>query len=93
MTSAEFSEWAAYASLEPFGFHMDNFRMGQVAATAWNAARRSRKPLVAADFYPDLAPSRKVKMSTEADQQAFFMALANATGGGIHGKRRRTVTD
>lgn len=54
MSSAEFTQWKAYHSVEPFGFEMDNFRMGVVAASVVNVAPRGKgaKALVPSDFYP-----------------------------------------
>src|SRR5688572_11302664 len=54
MSSAEFTQWKAYHSIEPFGFEMENFRMGVVAASVVNVAPRKKgaKALVPSDFYP-----------------------------------------
>lgn len=75
MSSAEFTQWIAYAEHEPFGYPMDNFRMGVPAAAVVNAVhatipiakgRRRPKPIKASDFYPhqakrepDLTPEQR----------------------------------
>jgi hypothetical protein len=51
MSSAEFTDWCAYYSLEPWGYEAENWRMGMVAATVANAAGR-KKPLKPSDFLP-----------------------------------------
>lgn len=62
MSSAEFTRWIAYSSIEPFGFPMDNYRMGVPAAAIVNAVRatipiekgKSRpKPVKPSDFNPE----------------------------------------
>jgi hypothetical protein len=54
MSSAEFTEWLSYASLEPFGYDIENYRHCVVAATVANVAPRKKgaKPLKPSDFYP-----------------------------------------
>lgn len=60
MSSAEFTRWIAYAGLEPFGFPMDNYRMGAPAAAIVNAVHASiplpkgkrPKAMQASDLYP-----------------------------------------
>lgn len=54
MTSAEFSLWWEYAKIEPFGYEIENYRAGVVAATVANVAPRKKgaKPLKPSDFYP-----------------------------------------
>jgi hypothetical protein len=52
--SLELTRWMAYARVEPFGYGMDNFRMGVLAATTANVAPRGKnaKALKPSDFYP-----------------------------------------
>ena len=50
-SSAEFIDWCAFYDLEPWGYHVDNWRMGMTCATVGNAAGR-KKPLKPSDFYP-----------------------------------------
>lgn len=54
MTSAEFALWWDYAEREPFGYEVENYRAGVVAATVANVAPRKKgaKPLKPSDFYP-----------------------------------------
>lgn len=61
ISSAEFSYWIAYANEEPFGFPMDNYRMGVPAAAIVNTIRSTipmpkgkqrPKQLKASDLYP-----------------------------------------
>ncbi len=50
----EFVEWMAYCKVEPFGYDMDNWRMGVVASTIANCTPRGpgAKRLKPADFAP-----------------------------------------
>lgn len=61
VSSAEFTDWIAYANLEPFGYPMDNYRMGVPAAALVNTIRSTipapkgkprPKQVKASDFYP-----------------------------------------
>lgn len=65
-SSAEFSQWIAYANVEPFGYPMDLYRMGAPAAAVVNAVRSTipmpkgkprPKAIKASDFYPQQAKS------------------------------------
>lgn len=59
MSSLEFTQWIEYAKQEPFGYPMDNYRMGVPAAALANTINSTvgwkRKPRQwkATDFYPD----------------------------------------
>lgn len=57
----ELVEWIAYSRIEPFGFHMDNWRMGVMASTTANVAPRPRgsKALKPSDFAPSITGSDK----------------------------------
>lgn len=50
----ELIDWMAYAQHEPFGFEVENFRSGVIAATVANVAPRGRgaRALKPSDFYP-----------------------------------------
>lgn len=53
--SAEFTEWMAYFSLEPFGSQIDDMRHGIAVATLANINRNQktrRKPFAPIDFIP-----------------------------------------
>lgn len=53
LTVDELIEWQAYSRIEPFGFEIENFRAGVVAATVANVApRKGGKALKPSDFYP-----------------------------------------
>lgn len=81
MSPVEFAHWRALYQREPFGFDMDNFRMGQIAAAVVNVTRTRRKDMVtAADFYPT-PPKRKPPL-TERQQQELEKRR--------HGKRRNS---
>lgn len=67
ITSAEFVDWCAFYSLEPWGFHADTWRMGVIAATTANYSGHVKKPLKPSDFMP--SDKRKRKMS-EAELKA-----------------------
>jgi hypothetical protein len=47
-------DWIAYSRIEPFGFEMENWRMGLLAATVANSVPRPRgsKALKPEDFLP-----------------------------------------
>lgn len=81
MTSAEFTYWQAYANQEPFGFHMENFRMGVPAAALVNSIRasaqtKSRPKFVKpTDFYP---PSGRLDDRKVDDQQRAYIARKRA---------------
>jgi hypothetical protein len=75
ISSAEFAHWIAYANEEPFGYPMDNYRMGIPAAAIVNSIRATipipkgkprPKQVKASDFYPqqektapDLTPEQR----------------------------------
>lgn len=44
MSSAEFGEWKAYYSIEPFGDRIDDIRMGTVASVIANSNRGKDTP-------------------------------------------------
>lgn len=53
MSSAEFGEWKAYYSLEPFGDRIDDIRMGTVASVVANVNRgKDTQPYKPNDFIP-----------------------------------------
>lgn len=59
MPSALFTRWKAYANHEPFGYQMDNFRMGVPAAAIANTIngtidwKRKPRKVKPSDFYPE----------------------------------------
>lgn len=61
MSSAEFTRWIAYANHEPFGYPVENYRMGTSTASVVNAvhasipvAKGKRRPKAkqASEYYP-----------------------------------------
>jgi hypothetical protein len=53
ISSAEFGEWVAYYSIEPFGDRMADLRAGTVASVVANANRSKDAPaFVPGDFVP-----------------------------------------
>lgn len=56
LTSAEFVDWCAFYSMEPWGFHADAWRMGVIAATTANYSGRVKRPLKPSDFLPSDKP-------------------------------------
>lgn len=53
MSSAEFGEWKAYFSLEPFGTRIEDIRMGTVASVVANVNRgKDTPPYKPNDFIP-----------------------------------------
>jgi hypothetical protein len=85
ISSAELSQWIAYAGVEPFGYPMDNFRMGVPAAAIVNTIRSSipmakgkrPKPAKASDFNPqqakagpDLTPEQRAHIRKKQAKRA-----------------------
>jgi hypothetical protein len=53
MSSAEFGEWKAFYSLEPFGDRIDDIRMGTLASVIANVNRgKDTPPYKPNDFIP-----------------------------------------
>lgn len=55
VSSAEFTEWMAFAEIEPFGSHYDDLRAGTIATMLANVNRnheKRREPWGALDFIP-----------------------------------------
>ena len=64
ISSREFTEWAAFYELEPWGYEVDNYRAGLICATVANAMRGKRgKKFSAADFMP-----KEIRPQTIEDQ-------------------------
>lgn len=83
MTSDEFTTWSAFFQLEPFGFEVENWRMGMVASTVANAAgpKRSGKAWRVEDFVP--ARKAEPERGQSVDEQRRI--LAAMVGGVKHG--------
>jgi hypothetical protein len=85
ISSAEFTDWIAYANLEPFGYPMDLYRMGVPTAAIVNTIRstipmekgKRPKPVKASDFYPkqsksepDLTPEQRAHIRKKQAKRA-----------------------
>lgn len=69
MSSAEFTRWIAYSMKEPFGYHVDNFRMGQIASTVFNVARpKKASPVAPSTFYPEPKGLKSKRKLTSAQE-------------------------
>jgi hypothetical protein len=72
MSSTEFTDWCAYMRLEPFGYEVENWRAGMIAAAVCNTLIRStgvgskrQKLLHPSDFYPPTKGASKSKLTPE----------------------------
>jgi hypothetical protein len=63
MTSAEFVDWCALYSIEPWGFQADAWRMGVVASTVANYSGNVKKALKPSDFMPGVKRKRSMSES------------------------------
>jgi hypothetical protein len=63
MSSAEFVDWCAFYSLEPWGYEAATWRMGVLGATVANYSGLSKKSVKPSDFFPAPAGKRKRKMA------------------------------
>ena len=85
MSSREFTEWLAYARLEPFGSEADDHRMAQLLALIANVNRdpaRRRRPYAPADFLPQRGP----RAEPDADALRPRIDAAMAAFGGLRGR-------
>jgi hypothetical protein len=74
INSVDFSEWCAFYAIEPFGYSIENYRAGVIAAAVVNALTKAKaKPL---DFF-----QRRKPVSTWQDQLALVVELNKAFGG------------
>ena len=80
MTSAEFTEWIAYSTLEPFGPLADDNRAGGIAAATTGTVPREptqTKPLLPEDYFPTLKPEGpRPKKQTAEDMMAVLRGMA-----------------
>jgi hypothetical protein len=85
MSSKEFSEWMAYAQLEPFGEERADLRMAILASLIANANRDPKKkssPYEVSDFMPKFEKEEPIsKEDAIATIDAMMTALVVATGG------------
>jgi|GEM_PF-1840596 len=83
VNSEQFTEWQAYFQIEPFGFPVDEWRWGMLAANICNAVRstiplpkgaRRPKMLKASDFFltrkeSDLTPEQQAHIERKRKQK------------------------
>lgn len=84
MSWAQFSEWLAYAEIDPIGSWREDFRAAQVAATVINMNRSSKtKAVKITDLMPDFNTKKHGKKKaaplTSSDDWGFIKAMAKAT--------------
>ena len=80
LSSEEFTLWKAFYSFEPWGSEVNNWRMGQIAATIVNAQPRARvqsgqqpKAKMATDFYVNpYKVSAPAADNLSSEQRAFL---------------------
>ncbi|SMP71972.1 phage tail assembly protein T [Noviherbaspirillum suwonense] len=86
--SAEFNEWMAYYSLEPFGEQIADIRHGIAVSTLANInrdAKQRREPYEVSDFVPWHEDNRRPKGETAIlleDPEQQTEAMINAMFGG-----------
>lgn len=69
MSSDEFTLWRAYYAAYPFGYDIDNFRMGSICSAVSNAPHyKTAKPAAPSDFYP-AQPNKKPQLTKRQQQQ------------------------
>ena len=77
MSSAELTEWRAYARVSPFGEWRADYRNAITAQTVAAAAGVKRTKTV--DFMPDFTPKEPQTME---EQKSIMAGIAKAWGGG-----------
>lgn len=81
--AAEFAEWMAYYTMEPWGEDRSDLRAGIIASTIANTQRGKRtKAFKPSDFMPNFDRPRKCKQSPE-EMRALFRLITNASGGEV----------
>ncbi len=72
VTSAELTELQGYDKLEPFGWEMENWRMGQICSVIANARQGNKRQWFPRDFMP--------KVRREMSVEEMISNLKLATG-------------
>lgn len=76
MTVWDLMEWCEHYEDEPWGWEIENFRMGQVCATvAGTAGKVLEQEVRPADFYPFARPAVRPEATPE-QIEAFFQRLS-----------------
>ncbi|KGD19971.1 hypothetical protein DR60_4353 [Burkholderia pseudomallei] len=71
ISSAEFGEWIAYFSIEPFGERIADLRAGTIASVIANVNRTpNTPPLLPSQFMPWIAPTKAVEKARSAEDIA-----------------------
>ncbi len=86
MSAQEFAEWMAFFEMEPWGYDMENWRFGMLAATMANLHRdpkKRRKPYRPEDFMPK---SRREKRAKSWQDLKAIARLWNRVLGGREGR-------
>ena len=85
ISGQQFTEWIAYAKLEPFGEERADLRMAILATLIANAIRDPDKqptPFEVSDFMPQFEKQEPIsKEDAIAAIDAMMTALVHATGG------------
>lgn len=69
MSGLEFAYWREQYKREPFGYDIDNFRAGSIAAAVVNVTRTKKSQMVKpSDFYPT-KPKRKPELTQRQREQ------------------------
>lgn len=90
MSSAEFTEWAAFYSLEPWGFDMENWRFGVIASVIANSVRdrkKRKRPFVPEDFMP--SEDKAARRTSEVNQDVLRAKIDAAMKSFGASKRKR----
>ncbi len=72
ITSAEFVDWCAFYSLEPWGCEVEHWRMGVLASTVANFSGHAKKHVKPRDFIPRDAKPRRL---TTEESKAYLKAI------------------
>lgn len=81
MSPLEFAYWRDRSNHEPFGYDIDNYRMGAIAAAVVNVTKTRKADMVTpAHFYPNKS-KRKPKLTRRQREQQERKK---------HGKRRNS---
>lgn len=84
MSSAEFTQWTAFAELEPFGEEREDVRFGLLICAVLNLFRgKGKKPLRPEDVMPDYGGDRarrkvRERKAAERDQRKMQRVAAEA---------------
>jgi hypothetical protein len=81
MSAAEFDEWQAYYTLEPFGEYPANYRAGIVSSVIANVNRDGTKhpePYKASDFIPNWSGEQSTPQKAFHRDPAMTMLLRKA---------------